>query len=160
MLLYVNTYKRVISNYRMICAPASSSSMRALSPRFLSTGEHNSAITETAKPSLSASLDVASTQWSVAMPTTWTSVTAASRSHCANNVDPSHAACPSTPEDAALYSPWRKYSRRLVTFTPGRMRAPSESATQCAGQVSTKSGSSEKWVPGSICQSCVATITP
>lgn len=159
MLLYVNTYKLVISNYRMICAPASSSSMRALSPRFLSTGEHRSAITETAKPSLSASFDVASTQWSVAIPTTSTSATPASRSHCANNVEPSDAACPSNPDYAAVYSPLRKYSRICDTSTSECMRAPSESATQCAGHVSTKSGCSEKWVPGSICQSCVATIT-
>src|SRR5690625_5918306 len=98
----------------MIFAPASSSSMRALSPRFLSTGEHNSAITETAKPSLSASLDVASTQWSVAMPTTWTSVTAASRSHCANNVDPSDAACRSEEHTSELQSRGHLVCRLLL----------------------------------------------
>lgn len=82
------------------------------------------------------------------MPTTSTFETPLSRSHCVSE-RPS-GPTPSNPEYAAAWAPLENTASTAVTSSSGWNDAPAVPATQCAGQVSTKSGFSLKCAPGSM----------
>ena len=109
----------------------------------------------TAKPSVTASSAVVTTQWSVAMPMISTASTPAPCSQSAR-LDPSGPR-PSKPEYAAACSPLSKTASNRDRSSAGCSCSPPDPTTQCGGQLSTKSGVAEKCAPGSMWWSRVAT---
>src|SRR5699024_8328341 len=135
------------------CTPAAVISSRAVTTWSSLTGTVRSCSTRTRRPSPSASSAVCFTQCDSAMPTTSTSVTPAEVRIWAKEAPPS--SLPSKPEYAASYAPFFTDASGASSASAGCSSASVVPALPCCGQESTKSGVSEKWSPGSMCQSCV-----
>src|SRR5690349_5206484 len=114
--------------------PAARSSASAASTVGRATPAVRSSSTDVTNPSRFASIAVARTQWSVAMPTTSTSVTERARSQDARST-PDDA--PWKPEYAAEYSPLVNTASTRETSSDGWRSTPPVPTTQCTGQVDT-----------------------